>query len=140
MYAPTFLMLTLSPSLLSACRGRPPTFRDDDITTSIPERQVEKEVGGDEDCSLCYLNASSTLSILRSKTQTMIYGKRNRRTPSELRSTARRLHEEMWQWHRMLPQRLKWSGDESVKKSSEVLILQYVSKNLLHRQRITLSC
>lgn len=132
MYAPTFLMLTLSPSLLSACRGRPPTFRDDDITTSIPERQVEKEVGGDEDCSLCYLHACSTLCILCSKTQAMIYGKRNRRTPSELRSTARRLHEELWQWHRMLPQSLKWSGDERVRTPPEVLSLQYVSQSLLY--------
>ncbi|KAF5522637.1 putative transcriptional regulatory protein [Colletotrichum aenigma] len=128
--------------LLSACRGRPPTFRDDDITTSIPERQVEKEVGGDEDCSLCYLHASSTLSILCSKTQTMIYGKRNRRTPSELRSTARRLHEELWQWHRILPQSLKWSGDESVRTPPEVLSLHmnfYFNLIMLHRPFMNLS-
>ncbi|KAF4902885.1 putative transcriptional regulatory protein [Colletotrichum fructicola] len=123
-------------ALLSACRGRPPTFRDDDTTLSVPERQAEKEVSGDEDCSLCYLHASSTLSILCSKTRTMIYGERNRRTPSELRSTARRLHEELWRWHRMLPQRFRWSSDESVKTSSEVLILHmtfYFNLIMLHR-------
>ncbi|KAF3808194.1 putative transcriptional regulatory protein [Colletotrichum gloeosporioides] len=110
---------------------------DDDITTSVPERQAEKvEVGGYEDCSLCYLHASSTLSILSSKTQTMIYGQRNRRTPSELRSTARRLHEELWRWHRMLPQKFRWSSDESAKPSSEVLLLHmtfYFNLIMLHR-------
>ncbi|KAF4844992.1 putative transcriptional regulatory protein [Colletotrichum siamense] len=123
-------------ALLSACRGRPPTFRDDEITLSVPERQAEKKVGGDEECSLCYLHASSILSTLCSKTQTMIYGERNRRTPSELRSTARRLHEELWRWHRMLPQRFRWSSDESVETSSEVLILHmtfYFNLIMLHR-------
>ncbi|CAI0647717.1 unnamed protein product [Colletotrichum noveboracense] len=123
-------------ALLSTCRGRPPTFRDDDITLSVPEQQAEKKVGGDEECSLCYLHASSTLSILCSKTPTMIYGRRNRRTPSELKSTARRLHEELLRWYRMLPQRFRWSSDESVKPSSEVLILHmnfYFNLIMLHR-------
>lgn len=128
----TFLMLTFSPRLLSAYCGRPTTFRDDDITTSVPERLSERELGGDEDCSSCHLHASSTLSVLCSRTQTMIYGQRHRRTPNELRSTARRLHEELWQWHRMLPQRLRWSSDESFRAPPEVLTLQYAPQGLLY--------
>ncbi|KAK2752999.1 fungal specific transcription factor domain-containing protein [Colletotrichum kahawae] len=129
-------------SLLSAYCGRPTTFRDDDITTSVPDRLSERELGGDEDCSSCHLHASSTLSVLCSRTQTMIYGQRHRRTPNELRSTARRLHEELWQWHRMLPQRLRWSSDESFRAPPEVLTLHmnfYFNLIMLHRPFVNLS-
>nr|XP_036577466.1 fungal specific transcription factor domain-containing protein [Colletotrichum truncatum]KAF6784437.1 fungal specific transcription factor domain-containing protein [Colletotrichum truncatum] len=104
----------------SAVRGRSPTFMEWDIAIAPPDQPLDET-----NLTESILQATSTLSVIRSKIMVELYGKR-RHSTVDLHFKASQLHESLRQWHRNLPLGQRWPRNQSDTTPPQVLTLQYV--------------